>query len=46
MTHDPNPQVHPDHAHVDGRLVYDARCWMCRNITAQPPPGTTKAAGP
>lgn len=45
MTPDPHPQA-PDHAHVGDRLVYDARCWWCREITAQPAAtGTAKAAG-
>ncbi len=34
----------PDHAHDrDGQLVYDARCWWCRQVTAQAPPGTAQA---
>jgi hypothetical protein len=37
--------ANPDHAHDEhGGLLYDARCFWCRDITAQPPPGTPKAA--
>jgi len=31
------------HGHAvdaDDNLVYDVRCWHCRNKTAQPPPAT------
>jgi cytochrome c5 len=39
MTATVTPQASPDHAHGgDGRLVYDARCWWCRQTTAQSRP--------
>jgi hypothetical protein len=44
MTPDPRPQANPDHPHAPGgRLEYDPSCWMCREITMQPPPGTKEA---
>jgi hypothetical protein len=36
----------PDHAHdPDGALVYDPRCWWCRQVTAQAPPTAMAGAG-
>ena len=34
----------PDHVHDGcGQFVYDPGCWMCREVTAQAPPGTAQA---
>lgn len=41
MTH-PHDQTYPGHAlDESGGIAYDPRCFWCREITAQPPPGTT-----
>jgi len=48
MTRDPHADAaaNPDHAHDErGHLVYDARCFWCRQVTAQAPPTARAEVG-